>query len=36
VTAQFNRLRKHPQSLAEGSKRASQPKQGLESGGQET
>src|SRR6202030_1458499 len=31
VTAQLNRLRKHPQNLAEGSKRASQPKQGLES-----
>jgi hypothetical protein len=36
VAAQLNRLRKHPQSLAEGSKRASQPKHGLESGDQET
>src|SRR4029077_2576079 len=36
VTAQLNRLRKHPQNLAEGSERASQPKQGLESGSQET
>src|ERR1700730_15759033 len=36
VTAQLNRLRKHPQNLAEGSERASQPNQGLESGSQET
>jgi hypothetical protein len=35
MTAQLNRLRKHPQNLAERSKRASQPKQGLESGSQE-
>src|ERR1700680_2296124 len=36
VTAQLNRLRKHPQNLADGSQRASQAKQGLESGSQET
>jgi hypothetical protein len=36
MTAQLNRLRKHPQNLAEGSERASQPNQGLESGSQET
>jgi hypothetical protein len=35
VTAQLNRLRKHLQNLAEGSQRASQPKEGLESGSQE-